>query len=75
MAIANILCFRLLLCTYKSNTVCGSALLKAHWKGRLDIGSGKDEPHHKCPKILVSVTFLVCHCVSIAGRILLFLYD
>ena len=32
-----------------------------------DIGSGKEEPHNKCPKILVRVTFLVCFCCRKSG--------
>ena len=37
--------------TYKSNTVCARALLRAQ-QGVCppNIGSGKEEPHHKCPK-------------------------
>ena len=56
MAIANSLYFRLLLCTYKSNTVHERALLRAQQGvSPPNIGSGKEEPHHKCPKILVSL--------------------
>ena len=61
MAIANSLCIRLLLCAYKSNTVCERALLRTQQEvSPPNIGSGKEESHDKCPKLLVSVTFLVC---------------
>ena len=46
MAIANSSCIRLLLCTYKSNTVCERTL----WRVQLgvsppNLGSGKEEPY------------------------------
>ena len=55
MAIANSLCLRLLLCSYKA-IVRERALLRAQQGVSFpNIGSGKEEPHHKCPKMLVSV--------------------
>ena len=40
----------------QSNTVRERALLRAQQGASPpNIGSGKEEPHHKCPKILVSV--------------------
>ena len=56
MAIDNSLCFRLLLCTYKSNIVRERALLRAQQgvsPPNMDLG--KRSPTTNAQKILVSV--------------------
>ena len=59
MAIANSLCFRLLLCTYKA-IVRERALLRAQQGvSPPNVGSGKEEPHHKCPQKYWCLLFLV----------------
>ena len=67
MAISNSLCFRLLLCTYKSNTVCEKGTIEGAAGLPPNTLSGKEEPHHKCPNILMSVTYIMCVCCRKSG--------
>ena len=68
MATANSSGIRFLLHTYKGNTVCERALLRAQQGvSPPNIGSGTEEPHHKCPKKTASLTFLVCVCCRKSG--------